>query len=496
MQSFLMLLRDQRCSYSSISELVTLAGRLCRDLQDDLAQVQPLVAAVLESPLRPRFLDNADVTLVCARVLVQQGQPQVACRLLEGCHVPGGSQELVQLWNDIHYHLDRRRLGVTTLTPVQKFRCRKRNPPPPALSPEGPKSRNFPREVRQRLWDFVSAVNSNPSKADRENLALETGLTTGQVYNWFANHRRRQRFLLQRGEQAQQTVPEATSEKDRGLEPLSSSGHPCIGSEFVSRPPRSGCEESEPPQSPGATTGLWGPRTTGLDFPEANITSKLLVGRSLQGGEMYQEGPSHGSAALASVCPGPGLCPLAAVNNMLDPSLTAPESWLMSFALESSKGVCFQTRPPVQGHGLTSRMQPADSTVAVSTAILSDQHPEGLTDVHSGPQSRYLEEGGAPVSSSPELMLALPAYPGPASTEELSQPVSSHQVQWPCDSQAPCDTFWGAQMLLEFSGGSVGHQIPILRTPDVDCPVIQPRELQSFIMNKNQSSPEFPEGFC
>lgn len=40
--------------------------------------------------------------------------------------MPGGSQELVQLWNDIHYRLVMKRLGVATLTPVQKFRCRKR----------------------------------------------------------------------------------------------------------------------------------------------------------------------------------------------------------------------------------------------------------------------------------------------------------------------------------------------------------------------------------
>lgn len=46
----------------------------------------------------------------------------------QGCRVPGGSQELVQLWNDIHYGLVKRRLGVDTLTPVQKFRCRKRYP--------------------------------------------------------------------------------------------------------------------------------------------------------------------------------------------------------------------------------------------------------------------------------------------------------------------------------------------------------------------------------
>ncbi|XP_012371172.2 anomalous homeobox protein [Octodon degus] len=365
MQSFLMLLREQRCSCSPTSELVTLAGRLCRDLQDDLSQVQPLVTAVLESPLRPCFLDNADVTLVCARVLVQQGQPQVACRLLEGCQVPGGSRELVQLWNDIHYHLARRKLGVAALTPVQKFRCRKRNPPPTALSPDGPKSRHFPREVRQQLWHFVSNVNSNPSKAEREKLALETGLTTGQVYNWFANHRRRQRFLLQQGQQAWQAVPETPSAKERGLGPLPSSSRWCTGSGFVSRPPRS-----------------------------------------------------------------------------------------------------------------------------------------GLNDVHNGPQRMYLEEdlfpGGGQIEtgsalvtqpwlhapefvvprSPPELVFALPAYPDAVSTEELSQSLSSHQVQWPDDSQASCDASWGAQMLLEFSGGSLGCQVPIPRTLSVDCPVIQSRELE------------------
>ncbi|KAM6166411.1 anomalous homeobox protein [Erethizon dorsatum] len=521
MQSFLTLLREQGCSCSCTSELVTLAGRLCRDLQDDLAQVQPLVAAVLESPLRPRFLDNADVTLVCARVLVQQGQPQVACRLLEGCQVPGGSQELVQLWNDIHYHLARQRLGVATLTPVQKFRCRKRNPPPPALSPDGPKSRNFPREVRQQLWDFVSAVNSNPSKAERENLALETGLTTGQVYNWFANHRRRQRFHLQRGEQAWQMVPEAPSAKERDLGPLPPSGRPCIGSGFLSRPPRSGSEESGPLQSPETIAAPWGPRTMGPDFPEANTTSKPLAARSLQGGEMSQEGPGHGPAALAAICPGPGLCPLAAGNNMLDSAVAVPESWLMSLALESSKEVCFQTRPLVYGHGLDSTMQPADASVAVSTATLSDQHPaehvpgggsmprwasrswqhpgDRALGSGSGVHCPLQDQGSAAVydrSSPPELVLALPACPGPVSTKELSQPLSSHQVQWPCDSQASCDTFWGAQMLLEFSGGSLGHRIPIPGTLGVDCPVIHPRELQSFITNKNQSYTEFPEGFC
>lgn len=83
MQSFLTLLKEHEDTRAPPAELVTLAGRLCRDFQDDLAQVQPLVAAILDSPLRLHLLDNADVALVCARVLDQQEQQQAACRLLE-----------------------------------------------------------------------------------------------------------------------------------------------------------------------------------------------------------------------------------------------------------------------------------------------------------------------------------------------------------------------------------------------------------------------------
>ena len=42
-----------------------------------------------------------------------------------------------------------------------------RNPPPTSLCPDGLKSRNFPREVRQKLQDFASGVSTNPSKAER-----------------------------------------------------------------------------------------------------------------------------------------------------------------------------------------------------------------------------------------------------------------------------------------------------------------------------------------
>ncbi|KAL2767938.1 anomalous homeobox protein isoform 1 [Daubentonia madagascariensis] len=483
MQTFLTLLREHGGTGPPPAELATLIGRLLRDLQDDLAQVQPLVTAVLDSQLRLHLLDNADVALVCAHVLEQQEQQQAACRLLEECRVPGGSQELVQLWNDIHYRLVMRKLGVAALTPVQKFRCRKRHPPPPSLCPEGLKSRNFPREVRQKLHDFASGVSTNPSKAERENLALETSLTTEQVYNWFANYRRRQRALHQHTEPAQKATAEDPSVRERHPDPLQPSGDPHVDSGFVDRSQwPEGHEENGPPQSPETTQGPWEPLALAPDFPGDETISKPLAPRSLQGGEMYQEGVSHSPATLPSICRGPGLYPLAASNDMLDPSLAAPESCLMSLALASSKEVSFQTGQLVHGHGLDFMMCPADTTVTVSIAALGNPSPTGFADPPSSiPQSTHLEEGPGTSSrrtepqagrflvtqpppqapefiltqSPPELSPAPSTFIGPMSAMELSQPLPSSQVQWP-DGQASYDAFWGARMLLEFSGGSLG----------------------------------------
>lgn len=97
--------------------------------------------------------------------------------------------------------------------------------------------------------------------------------------------------------------------------------------------------------------------------------------RSLQGGEMYQEGPGHSPATLPHICPGPGLCPLTAGSDMLDPSLAAPESWLMSLALASSKEVSFQT-------GLDLMMRPTDATVAVSITALGETSTTGGSIPH------------------------------------------------------------------------------------------------------------------
>ncbi|XP_069353554.1 anomalous homeobox protein isoform X2 [Eulemur rufifrons] len=372
MQRFLTLLRNHEGACPPPAELVTLLGTLCRDLRDDLARAQPLVAAVLDSQLRLHLLDNADVVLVCARVLEQQEQPQAACRLLEGCRVPGGSQELVRLWNDIHYRLAMKRLGVAALTAVQKFRCRKRNPPPASLCPEGPKSRNFPREVRQKLHDFASGVSTNPTKAERENLALETSLTTEQVYNWFANYRRRQRALTQHTEPAQKATAEDPSVGERRPDPHVDSG-------FVDRPQWSeGHEENGPPQCPETTQGPWQPLALAPDFSGDETISKPLVPSGAPQSTHLEESPGTSGGQA-----------------------------------EPPAGSFLVTQPPLQAPGFILTPSPA------------------------------------------EMAPAPPTFSGPVSAVQLSQPLPSSQVQWPDDHDS-CDTFWGARMLLEFSGGSLG----------------------------------------
>ncbi|XP_026981077.1 anomalous homeobox protein [Sagmatias obliquidens] len=378
MQSFLQLLRGSGGAGLPLADLVTLAGRLCREVQDDPAQVQTLVTAVLDSQLRLYLLDNADVALVCASMLAQQEQNRAACQLLEGCRVPGGSLKLVQLWNDIHYRLVMKRLGVATLTPVQKFRCRKRNPPPASLCPDGLKSRNFPREVRQKLQEFASGVSTNPSKAEREDLASETRLTTEQIYNWFANYRRRQRALVQRAALARDSAEDRTA-REAGPSPPQPTGQPHLGSGCVDRPQWSaGPEESGSVQTQETTQGPWEPLVLAPDFSGDETMPKSLAPSSNARSTYLEEGPGTSGGQAEPQASG-----------FLVPRL------------------------PLQAPEFTLTQSPL------------------------------------------ELAPAPPAFPGPVPAMDLGQPMPSSQVQWP-DGQTSSDAFWGARMLLELSGGSLG----------------------------------------
>ncbi|XP_052026176.1 LOW QUALITY PROTEIN: anomalous homeobox protein [Apodemus sylvaticus] len=472
MQDFLRLLKAHADASSPPPDLVTMAGKLCLDLEDNPVQVVQLVEAILDSKHRWALLKNIDVTLVCVQVLIQQEQHLLALQILEVCHVPGGSQDLVHLWNDIHYQLTMRRLGVTELSAAQRFRCRKRNPPPLTFCPEGPKNRNFLPEVRSCLQDFATGVSAYPKKAQLENLASETGLTTEQVYSWFANYRRRQKVLLQHVARAQEATSEDSQEKDHVPETVQLSGNH-LESLTLSQCTVCFPEGNGPLQSPDTTQQSKGPKSLAESFSGNHMISQSLGLRSLYECERHPEWRGHHPASLTSMAParGPGLCPLAAGSSNMDSSVNAPESSIAPLTLPSSKEVFHPVEQAGCRQNPNSGMDSEVAPLPMAAAAISDLSHAGCTEQQgSHPQSLYPEEDPGPRSgqvassalsknhhrSSLEVMPALPAMSAPLSTMELSQPLPFSQVQT-ADDQPSWDTFWGATMLLEFSECALGR---------------------------------------
>nr|XP_031303232.1 anomalous homeobox protein [Camelus dromedarius] len=249
------------------------------------------------------------------------------------------------------------------------------------------------------------------------------------LHNWFANYRRRQRALVQRAAPAQDTV-DNPSVTEAGPCPLQPAGHPHLGSGCVDRPQWSaGPEEGGPVQTQEATQGPWEPLALTPDFSGDGSMPQSLASRSLQGGERYQGGPGHGPAALPTVCPSPGLCPLAAGNDTLDPSLAAPESWLMSRALASSKEDPLQTGQLVCGLGVDLAMHPPDA--AWLRPLLPPVSPAPVGSTLDRPHALhqicncFVLFEGQNFEHPGAWPQPRPAFPGPLPAVELSQPLPS-----------------------------------------------------------------------
>ncbi|NWW74593.1 ANHX protein, partial [Climacteris rufus] len=192
MEQFMAMLNESENEDSPPTNLLDLAGQLCQDLQSSTPHLEKLVEAVIRCRNGRYFLTNIHVVRACVSVHIHKGQHDAACRLLEYCKAEE-KEELVQLWHEIHYQRIMKKHQTDSLTSLQKFRCRKRHPPPLSICPEGLKSRNYSEEVRQCLHRFAAEVTVNPDKKQRERLAQDMNLQPSQVYNWFANYRRRQK---------------------------------------------------------------------------------------------------------------------------------------------------------------------------------------------------------------------------------------------------------------------------------------------------------------
>ncbi|KAJ7423743.1 hypothetical protein WISP_32491 [Willisornis vidua] len=166
MKRFMAMLNRNKNKDSPPTKLLDLAGELCQELQSSSPSLEKLVGAMMSCKHKMHFLTNIHIVRACVLVHIHNGQHDTACRLLEHCKAEE-KEELVQLWHEIHYRRVMEKHQTDSLTPLQKFRCRKRNPPPISLCPEGLKTRNYPEEVRQHLHRFAAEVTANPNKTQR-----------------------------------------------------------------------------------------------------------------------------------------------------------------------------------------------------------------------------------------------------------------------------------------------------------------------------------------
>nr|XP_009685722.1 PREDICTED: anomalous homeobox protein isoform X2 [Struthio camelus australis] len=166
MKRFMAMLNRHKNKDPPPAKLLDLAGQLCQDFQSSSPTLEKLVGAIMGCKHKTYFLTNIHVVRACVSVHIHKGQHDTACRLLECCRAEE-KEELVQLWHEVHYQQVMEKHRTDFLTPLQKFRCRKRNPPPVSLCPEGLKNRNYPDKVRRELHRFAAEVTTNPNKEQR-----------------------------------------------------------------------------------------------------------------------------------------------------------------------------------------------------------------------------------------------------------------------------------------------------------------------------------------
>ncbi|XP_043353993.1 anomalous homeobox protein isoform X5 [Dermochelys coriacea] len=477
MKRFMALLKKNKNKDPPQAKLLDLAGQLCCNLQSMSSSLEKLVEAMMGCKLQEYFLTNINVVRAYVLVHIHRGQHDTACRLLECCRAKE-KKELVQLWNEIHYHKVMEKHHTDSLTPVQKFRCRKRNPPPVSLCPEGIKNRNYPEKVRQKLHRFAANVTMNPNKDQREGLAQDMNLQPNQVYNWFANYRRRQKTRLSRLEKLINSTDEEPSTHQAKHQPDSGS---CISQTADAFHAGIGSEQKEitlVPCGPG-----WEQSAAGLDWSAAGTFSKLLESSFLQSSELQEVRSTKTSVTPLNTEEPTAFCTKAEHGISLSSSTmetrqlssyTATSPWLENFLLCSCRSFPFQTeylnatQPTLSAEGVYGESSPG--TAAGVRASVSKVPRGGCIEASSESishqadleiESFMLREGQlGPLEtilphSSPQTVLGKSQCP-PVSTshlEEIQALGHSQVLENPLSDPMTSDTFWAAWLLFEFSVG-------------------------------------------
>ncbi|XP_075626123.1 anomalous homeobox protein isoform X4 [Balearica regulorum gibbericeps] len=479
MKRFMAMLNRNKNKDPPPAKLLDLAGQLCQDLQSSSPSLEKLVGAMMGCKHKMYFLTNIHVVRACVFVHIRNGQHDAACRLLEYCKAEE-KEELVQLWHEIHYQRVMEKHHMDYLTPLQKFRCRKRNPPPISLCPEGLKNRNYSDEVRQKLHRFAAEVTTNPNKKQREGLARDVNLQPTQVYNWFANYRRRQKSCLPRTEKLNNSRPEraltyhAKEQQDKGsYTPQTADGsYVGIGSEQM--------EITLMPCDPG-----WEQSAADLDKPPEGTYLKMLESSFMQSSELYEARTSkallttHNTERPIAFCTEAVLEPGTSFNSAVlqlreVASSTDASPQPHNFVLCSCGSLTFSDERLAMWQGPSSTRGVSGSmwTPGIEAGIrapLSRVPQGGCIEASSGRiiqqsdlevESFILREGQLgtleailPHSSCQTVFGKPQCPPVSAPCMEESQALGQSQVLEDPVGDPLTDTFWAAWLLFEFSAG-------------------------------------------
>ncbi|RUS82696.1 hypothetical protein EGW08_009533 [Elysia chlorotica] len=127
------------------------------------------------------------------RLYVEEANYVNALCLLKNAKFEEKDESLIRIWDDIQYKLEELRKG-RSLTSLDRFRVRKRNPPPPSIRGEEWRriSSRLPQKATHllRLWLNQHVKRPYPNREQSEQLARQSGLSIHQVKLWFANARR------------------------------------------------------------------------------------------------------------------------------------------------------------------------------------------------------------------------------------------------------------------------------------------------------------------
>uniref|UniRef100_A0AC34FDZ9 Homeobox domain-containing protein n=1 Tax=Panagrolaimus sp. ES5 TaxID=591445 RepID=A0AC34FDZ9_9BILA len=143
-----------------------------------------------DSQLWQRYVTNSSVTIAYLYALFSFGKYQEVCEYIgNGKFNSRYFGELKNLWYEAKYAEDQRK-KKKPLGPVEKYRLRKKHPPPSTIWDGHEVIYSFRDCDRQVLKQYYHQ-NKYPNPTEKKKIAEITGLDVTQISNWFKNRRQR-----------------------------------------------------------------------------------------------------------------------------------------------------------------------------------------------------------------------------------------------------------------------------------------------------------------